>query len=310
MVIVHQAKPNDAWQPTCILGAIALAFRRLGYGVRRWRSAYGEEFPYNEQFEHAVFWGGNATWFPPIKAHLMDQGTDILYAEVDDFGLYRKAEPGDDLAFTLCRSLCPNAPNIGGVCGYRDWRGLFFNLTDSGRRLKVRDGDLLVIMQDEVNLNNHRDVSPFFQGNADFVKHMIAYSRVPVRVRKHPDYPRTSPAMDSVEHAENACWDDSPTIEAAIERAQAVAVIDSHCGVRAMQAGIPVLCYGMAIYRLPGLTWRCSIPTDTTWYTGMLRGGTCDLDAGRIEGFLRILTEKTWYLSDLPDRLDRYLRGV
>lgn len=306
--LIQAGKPSDLINVRAILDGIANAFESLGYEVTRWKSACGEPFPFSIRFDYAVFWGGNANWFPPIKLKMMDDRTDVLYGEVDDFGWYRTQKAGADFSFVLNRSLSPFSPTIGGVCGFRDWRGCF-RPKASGEMIPLRDGPLLVVLQDNVNLQNHPEASPIFSTNDDFVSHMVKFSCLPLRIRKHPDYPLTPNLMECVESSSVAEWDDFKEVEESLNSVSAVACIDSHVGVRAIKRNLPVLCYGQAIYRMPLVSARCITPLDTAQLTGLMKHGRqIGLDKGAQDDFIKMCEDRTWKVSDLPKRLERFLR--
>ena len=309
-VLVHEANAFSYNDPSginvrTILDSIAEAFQGMGYQVTRWQSQTSN-YPLSVEFKYAVFWGGTQSWFPPVKMNCIDHRTEIFYAEVDDFGRYWEEKEGDDMSFILCRSLSPFAPNIGGVCGSRVMGTRF---SHSGEIVSVRDGDLLVILQHEGNLKLHRDVCPIYRDSTEWLKDLVNCSALPIRVRKHPSYKILQSAWDIVEQYPNARWDDVDDLDESMGQACALACIDSHCGVRAIKAGIPVLTYGMAVYRHPGVSWRCVGWEDTVKHTNRLRRKKCDLDRGAMREFIGYLERNTWKLSDLPGRLERFLEG-
>ena len=146
-----------------------------------------------------------------------------------------------------------------------------------------------------------------FNSNDGFVQHVVANSHIPVRIRKHPDYPLTSGVLSIVENSANGEWDDSPDIEVALDGAAALACIDSHVGVRAILRNLPVMCYGRALYRMPGVSWRCITAEDTITHTEELKFFLCNLDKGAQDSFIEKCRKETWRLSDLPRRLKDYL---
>lgn len=290
-----------------VLDALAASAESLGYKVIRWRSACEDKVNVDHAYDLAIVWGGMQVWMPPLKAKFIDDGTDVLYAEMDDFGHYRRDSSWKQAEFTLGRSICPQCASVGGVCGFRDTLA-GFRPSFSGERLAVRKGPLLAILQDDQTLATHREASPCFRSNEEFVRWLAEFSRMPVLVRPHPDYGITKGLREFVGEHANTMMDDSPDIESALDKAAAVACIDSHCGIRAMDRHLPVLCYGMAIYRIKGAAYRLILVKDATrWITGELSRGICRLDRGAQRSIVDELKRQTWRLGDLPGRLERYL---
>ncbi len=258
--LVHKGKPQDydKYFGSChILDKVAEAFESLGYEVTRWRSFYGEEFPKFIKFDIAVIWCGFQNWYPPIKKHLRNDGTRILYIDVDHFGDWMD-EDDKDYAFQLQYSI-KDSPG-GGVSGFPCWRD--FPITFEGEKLKVPDyEELLVCLQEDVSLHVNPCMSPFFRDCAPFVYHLITSSQVPLRVRPHPYYGVSPVVAEMVEMAPNTRWDDSEFLEEAMNTCCGMAIIDGHSAIKALARGVPVLSYGQGIYRRDGVVcdfWHVS----------------------------------------------------
>ena len=308
-VLVHKGKPRnykEYFGSMVILDKIAEAFESLGYEVQRWMSACDDPFPFDEQFEYAVIWCGQTNWYPPIKKHLKEQGTKVLYCDVDSLGDWQK-EGNTDYHFILQYSI-PDTPS-GGVGVNVCWRE--FPLPDNGVEGSVKVGrgkELLVIMQEDISLRLNPSLTPWFTDCVPWVYHLLCSTSVPLLVRKHPKYIVSPLVLQMVEAFPYARWDETPTLEESMNNALAVAAIDSHAGTKAIMAGLPVLCYGQALYRRPGVSYLmdCSI-NRTAAVTCELKEGRCRLIRERQLAFIQGIRDRTWKVSELPGRLESYL---
>lgn len=302
-VLVHEAKPHDAIGMIQILDSIAEAFRQFGFDVFRWASCSDQSFPASVHFDLAVIWKGFQNWFPQVKAHLLNQGTRILYVDVDYFGYWEIEKPEEAKSFYLQFS---NSKGLGGVGGFASWSD--FPLHSKGDPVKVGDGDLLVALQSE-GLYRVKCISPHFSSCFEFIRHLIEYSVVPLRFRKHPAYEMSVEIDTIVGNAPNAYWDENKYFLDSLENGCcAVASVDSHAAIKAIQRNVPVLSYGQSIYRKEGVSWICDTEEDTVKYTMMLKNKECALDVAKQHEFIEFLRSKTWKTSELPGRLSRFLR--
>lgn len=308
LALVHRAKPKDPWEVGAILDRIADALLGLGYNVVRWRSAYGEPFP-KERFDASVVWGGFQNWYPPIKRKLIADGTDMLYADVDHFGWYRYAKDAEGLTFQLQRSREPDLADAGGIGGDAAW-----NTPDllgpfrPTQPLHLPDRDppyLLVALSDDGGMRSIPRLSPYFSSGLEFVKFLLNGSHLPLLLRFHPDYPEPKGVRELAAKG-GVRIDDSPDIETALDQCLAVAVIDSHVGVRAVRRSMPLLVYGNTVTRHEGVAYcldhelrkTMDATKDLLWWRR-------PLDTRRQVELLAALRKHTWTMerNGVRDRL-------
>lgn len=173
-----------------------------------------------------------------------------------------------------------------------------------GRHIEIGEGDLLVALQEGLYIESN-DFSPWFSSACEFVEHLVACSQTPLRFRAHPRNPPTSEMLDITAGHK---WDTNPTFAGAMKGACAVATIHSTCGMEAMRAGLPVLCYGKAAYRCEGAAWCMTDSPIQTWArTTQLAAKHCDLTYANQRAVLRRILRHQQTVEDLPDCLAPFL---
>ena len=175
-----------------------------------------------------------------------------------------------------------------------------FDVSPCTRRpLRIRPGYLLVLLQDEGYLAAAGE-SPNFSGNACFLSRIVENSALPVVVRPHP---QRQPNRETAEIVhDSARWDYSPTLGAALDGAAAVATISSSAAIAAIRRGLPVLCYGAAVYAKPGVAWIMDGSPLQTWArTRQIAAGHCDLNREAQKMFVHRLAQTELRTSLLPN---------
>ena len=97
--------------------------------------------------------------------------------------------------------------------------------------------------------------------------------------------------------------------------ARALACVNSSCGVEALGTGLPVLCYGQAIYRHPGAVYCLDDdPQATRDATESLAAGRCDLFREPAAEVVSRIVSHQWPVAEIPRRLpplvEQALAGV
>ena len=171
------------------------------------------------------------------------------------------------------------------------------------RPLEVRSsGDLLVLLQDDEDTQITLR-SPWFADMHEFLRHLVEHSSVPVRVRPHPRH-ANSAAVASLINNSDCRLDQSPSLFAALNDCRAVACINSSSAVEALAHHIPVLCYGNAIYRHPGVVHCLDNDEEATRLaTKRLAAGNSGLFTNLIDEFLGRVQRQQWKVASIPRRL-------
>jgi hypothetical protein len=184
-------------------------------------------------------------------------------------------------------------------------------LTAIGRTpLPVRArGDLLVVLQLDRD-SQITQLSPWFPSMRAFVEFVCRHSALPVRVRAHPRELPDASFRQRVREL-GGTWDESPSLAAALESAKALACVNSSCGVEALDAGLPVLCYGEANYRHPGAVFCLGDDSSATRQaTAALAAGHAPLFREPIKEVVRRILARQWPVSEIDERLPALLEQV
>jgi hypothetical protein len=176
--------------------------------------------------------------------------------------------------------------------------------------LPVREqGDLLAVLQLDLDTQITRH-SPWFGQMHSFVQFLAQHSALPVRVRPHPLHENKS-SLRELADAFGLAWDESPSLAAALASARAVACINSSAALEAMSCGLPVLCYGEAIYRHSGAVYRLSADgAETKRVTSELNAGHCELSTAAIEAMLTRVRSRQWQPQEVPTRFPSFLAAM
>lgn len=271
--------------PGAALDAIAATCRGQGHDVFRWRGPISGRVPHWRWVfpcDLAIVWNGMTPHYRPALARLRRKGTPLLFVE---------------MGWNPQRGHIQIDP--AGINAAASWAAQ--PLGSRGRTpLTVRPGgDLLVVLQLDWDTQITR-LSPWFADMHRFVEFVCRNSALPVRVRRHPRFQPPQEFIDRVGKL-GGVWDESPSLAAAMEGARALACVNSSCGVEALAAGLPVLCYGAANYRHAGAVYCLDDDADAT------RQATAELAAGGSSLFAEPMAELTsrilshqWPLAEIP----------
>jgi hypothetical protein len=181
----------------------------------------------------ALVWNGMKPRYEPGMRTLREAGAKIIYVE---------------------HGWHPQGPTVQmdhlGINAGASWART--RLTAPRRTpLALRErGDLLLLLQHDRDVQI-KQYSPWFADMQSFVKHVLAHSSLPVRVRAHPRHPAPASLRTFVQASGHA-WDDSPSLATALASCRAVACVNSSSAIEALDQGLPVLCFGEAVYRHSG----------------------------------------------------------
>jgi hypothetical protein len=153
-------------------------------------------------------------------------------------------------------------------------------------------------------------LSPHFRNMRDFVAHLCRHSALPVRVRQHPLAP---PDLDleRLVVASGGSIDKSRNLAEAMASCKALACVNSSCGIEALDHGLPVLCYGEAVYRHPGAVYCLDADGPATRAaTTELAAGECSLSVERMQETVERVLSRQWKLDEIPGRFPPLLASV
>jgi hypothetical protein len=167
-----------------------------------------------------------------------------------------------------------------------------------GGRLKVSGSPMMVALQGD-NYPGKDQFSPWFATVREFVAHLAEWSGIPMVLRRHPA--GSYDLDDIVESCPLMTWDTHESVADSIAVACAVATRHSTVGLEAIAAGKPVLCYGNAVYRLPGVAYEMTASGEyTALVTGMVARGHCMLTTNGQRQALRWIKSHQWALDEFP----------
>jgi len=275
-----------------ILDGLARAVVDLGRGCVRWR--HGTGLPHGVpggDLAQAIVWNGLTPEYDELRAEA-EYGLPVLYAELGWLP--------HDTTFQL---------DPQGVNALASWADEPVRAPERGP-LPVRDGDLLVLLQwdDDQQI---RHLSPWFESMAAWLRFLDTCVRgLPMVVRPHPAFAPGLDVLQIVERSTRMRWDGSATLAEALAGAAAVATINSSAAVQALAAGLPVLCYGRAVYRHWPAVWTMGPqPEFTTAAIRRLRHRSEVAGRGAVAAIVERIMGRQWRLDDLPWRLAPLLAG-
>jgi hypothetical protein len=271
-----------------MLDAMAEVCHGTGHRVVRWRGPLSGRMPYSRALpvcDLAILFNGAHRRYRPALARLQAWGTATLMVELGwhpQAGHYQ-VDPQ-------------------GVNASASWAKTPLEVEASTPLPLRAAGDLLVLTQldDDTQITNH---SPWFRTMEEFVRFVCSASALPVRVRAHPKTPHMAHLRETVRQCQ-AKWDESPTLTAALENCRAAACVNSSAAVAALEGGLPVLCYGNAIYR-HGRAVYCldGDAAKTRTATNELLHGRTSLVQERVAAITQRIVGRQWTIADVPHRL-------
>jgi hypothetical protein len=282
-------------QPAAALDAIAATCRGLGHDVFRWRGPQSGRVPHWRWLfpcDLAIVFNGLNPKYDRAMATFRSRGTPVIHVE---------------LGWHPQRGHIQIDP--AGINANASWAREPLT-RPAVTPLAVRErGDLLVVLQLDRDTQITR-LSPWFANMQAFVEFMCRNSALPVRVRHHP---RWRPPEEFIARVWRlgGTWDESPSLSAAMEEARALACVNSSCGVEALAAGLPVLCYGRANYRHPGAVYCLDDePEATRSVTQLLAAGRCVLFQEPVDEVVERILSRQWPVSEISRRLPALIEAV
>jgi hypothetical protein len=276
--------------PVCaaMLDAMAETCGDMGHRVVRWRGPLSGRMPYGRSLpvcDLAILFNGAHRSYRPVMARLQAWGVATLMVEL---GWHPQA----------------NRYQVDhrGVNASASWAREPIE-TDGNAPLSIRrQGDLLLLMQ----LDNDTQISeqsPWFSSMEQLIRFVCSSSELPVRVRRHPKSPQVEHLRGIVEEC-GAEWDASSSLEGALAGCRAAACVNSSAAVAALDAGLPVLCYGNAIYRHPGVVYCLNQdPLATIAATKEIASGMSSLNQEKIAKLVQRIVARQWTAADVAARL-------
>jgi len=276
--------------PVCaaMLDAMAETCEGLGHRVVRWRGPLSGRMPYGRSLpvcDLAILFNGAHRSYRPVMARLQAWGVATLMVEL---GWHPQANR---------YQVDPRGVNASASWAREPLA------VEGNTPLQIRpQGDLLLLMQldNDTQITEH---SPSFASMEQLARFVCSHSELPVRVRPHPKSPNLK-RLAAVTAECNAEWDDSPSLEAALARCRVAACVNSSAAVTALDAGLPVLCYGNAIYRHPGAVYCLDAdPAATRTTTREIASGNSSLSREKIAELVQRIVAKQWTTADVAIRL-------
>jgi hypothetical protein len=291
--ILVEARADPRVAP--VLDAIAAVCRDQGHRVVRWRGPFSGAVPYPRDLPPcglAILWNGTHPRYAGWVQQLRRGRIPILFAELDWF------ESADGF------QLDPR-----GINARAGWAKAPLGST-GGEPLPVRaSGDLLVLVQDDADTPILVD-SPRVRHGLGFVEHLARHACLPLRLRP-AERLSAAKAAKALASVTDIPWDRSASLDEALAGCRAVATINASAALAALAAGLPVLCYGEAVYRHPGAVYCMTADADQTRaITAELAAGRSALSADAVAELLARLRAQQWTLAELPRRLPPLLRQV
>ncbi len=273
-----------------IMDAVADAVRLLGHEVVRWHRS--EPLPIVEGATHVFWWGCNI--LPEQQARANRLGLSTVYMEI---------------GWTKERKDYLQMDHLG-TGGNASWVDEPPEYIPQGPLPLKPDGDLLVCLRyDGAKIATDRNLSPYLSGNLHWIDLLVHTSTLPLRVRAHYASQRKRTNLLFMKYHKRITRDCHGTFEDAMRDAKAVAVIDSTCGAQAMEAGLPVLCYGRQVFRQPGAVYCLDADPDKSRKAiTELSDGRCSLDRGAVEAMLKKIWDHQWWIWN-TEALARKIHG-
>jgi hypothetical protein len=288
ILVEARVDPNSS----SALDSIADTCRRMSYKVIRWRGPFSGRVPYQKRVvpcELAVIFNGAHPKYARTIRALQRIGAKLLFVE-----LGWHPQKGTIQIDPL------------GINARASWNSSPLPLEGKTQINVPSNGELLVVLQ----LDSDTQISllsPWFPDMQSFVEHACRFSAMAVRVRAHP-LCQPTPRLRNIVQRFGARWDHSHSLSAALDTCRAVACINSSSGVEALGRGLPVLCYGRAIYRKVGAVYclqNCG--KETLRVTSDLRSGKCELFRECQTALHRQILEHQWHFDQIPERLPRLI---
>lgn len=276
--------------PLCaaMLDAMAEACQHMGHCVVRWRGPLSGRMPYGRALpvcDLAILFNAAHRTYRPVMARLQAWGVATLMVEL---GWHPQANRYQ--------------VDSRGVNASASWAREPLEV-EGNTPVQIRPrGDLLLLMQldNDTQITEH---SPWFASMEQLIRFVSGNSVLPVRVRAHPKSPHNKQLRQLAQEC-GAHWDDSPSLEAALHSARAAACVNSSAAVAALDARLPVLCYGNAIYRHPGAVYCLDgNPAATIAVTREIANGSSSLSQEKMAALVERIVGRQWTTGEVATRL-------
>jgi hypothetical protein len=278
-----------------ILDALADGCRQLGLNIFRWRGPLSGRVPYSRRLplcDVAIVFNGLHRSYEQSLAKLHSLGITPVFVEL---GWHPQ-----NGTFQI---------DTAGINAMASWSTQPLKCPPR-TPLQVRaDGDLLLLLQLDTD-SQLTHLSPWFADMAQWVKHMSQYSRLPLRIRRHP---LSQPSADVVELVERygLQWDHASSLLESLAGCRAVACINSSGAVEAIANRIPVLCYGRSVFRHEHATYCLNNDGAlTAAVTSELAQGKCSLAIEAVDELMDRIAARQWTIYDVPSRLPCLLQSA
>ena len=282
--LVLEINGPDTMKP--MLDGLMAAVRALGYQTHEWLRR--DPLPYCDVL---VVWGWNME--PRVAASLAACPARRIYIEKGWFA-DRDSVLQVDAAGTNARA---------------SWAGEPLAYTPAGPPATRAHGCLLVCLRYENGGNELDNITPWFANNMRWLEHIArAPAAMPILVRPHfATGACFNHAPRGFTHARGWHWlDGSEQCGHLLPGVAAVACIDSTVGSKALELGVPVLCYGEPVYRKPGAVYcLTNDPAGTAAALRELDLGTCSLDRGAVAAMVAKMKGREWRPEQAPTFADR-----
>ncbi len=283
------------------LNRVAEILSEEGYQVVRWQGPYARRFKFV------------ASTIPPCDAAVIWNGLKPRYQ------LPVKTLRREKIPFLLME--VGWHPQKGTY--QLDWQGINTDASwvsdllqqkfpkQSPIQLSRLSSDLLVVMQNDAD-SQITHYSPHFKNMEAFLRFLIDVSKLPLRVRFHPRHPPGYGLRKLIrKNRHRLVIDQSNSLSAALDTAVAVACVNSSSAVEAMQRGVPVLCFGDAIYRVPDAVYCLSDDSNAVnQVTQSLLNGQCDLGIAAVEKVVSAIECHQLSLDELRIPLLRSIQSI
>lgn len=178
--------------------------------------------------------------------------------------------------------------------------------------LQVRSaGHLLICLRFERAGGSIDNPLPDFQDNLDWLRH-FAQVEIPMSVVVRPHFANMRRAHETEElrqlvASKGWAWSDgTEQVTDLMSDVRAVAVVDSTVGSKALDLGLPVLCYGTPVYRRNRVVYCLGPDVEkTSQALQEVAENKCSLDAGAVKGMVTLMKSKEWRPEDVAGYAER-----
>jgi hypothetical protein len=286
LVVIEKNGP-DSMIP--MLQSITAACRALGYRTMYWERA-GRQHIHDSSV--VFLWGWNMV--PSFLARIKPNRGKRVYIEKGWFA---------DRDYCLQMGL-------KGTNSHSDWADEPLEYTPAAPMEIRPSGTLMVCLRYEHGGRSIDNPSPYFENNMAWLEH-FARIPIPFPVEVRPHF--ATPKMDNditmpFVLAQGWRWvNGSEQVGPLLPDVKAVAVVDSTVGSKALELGMPVLCYGNPVYRKEHVVYCMDSSDDKARrILRQLGEGLCPLDMGAVRAMVAKMKAKEWHVEDAATFAERF----